>query len=268
MALLTCDFFSDALEVGTAMTVVLPQATESQIGVTAADTHDAFPLLYLLHGLSDDQTAWQRYTSIERYAAVAGLAVVMPAAGRSFYADEAVGHRYWTFLSEELPEIVGSFFGVSQRREDTFVAGLSMGGYGAVKLALSHPERFAAAASLSGALDVAVLAAQPERRDFFDRVFGGLPGPRDDLFALLSDTTTGSLPPLHISCGTEDPLVDLSRRFATAASAAGVSVTTSFPTGTHEWGLWDVVIRDVIDWLPLSGRSGGRESGTSLPSKT
>ena len=179
VALLTCDFFSEALEVGTSMTVLLPQATEAQVGVASAETkQDAFPVLYLLHGLSDDHTAWLRYTSIERYASAAGLAVVMPAVGRSFYADEASGHRYWTYLSEELPELVESFFRVSQRREDTYVAGLSMGGYGAVKLALTHPERFAAAASLSGALDVVSLAAQPERRDFFDRVFGREARPR------------------------------------------------------------------------------------------
>jgi S-formylglutathione hydrolase FrmB len=238
--------------------------------VTSADPkQDSFPVLYLLHGLSDDHTAWQRFTSIERYASAAGLAVVMPAVGRSFYADEANGHRYWTYLSEELPELVESFFRVSRRRQDTYVAGLSMGGYGAVKLALSHPERFAAAASLSGALDVVALAAQPERRDFFGRVFvGGAPGPGDDLFALLAKVPSGSLPPMHISCGAEDPLADLSRRFVSAASAAGVSVTTDFPAGTHEWGLWDDIIQDVIDWLPLPGRSGGRESRTSLPSKT
>ena len=84
---------------------------------------------------------------------------------RSFYTDEAYGGRYWTFVSEELPELVGRFFRVSERREDTFVAGLSMGGYGALKLALRQPERFAAAASLSGALDVAALARSPRAED-------------------------------------------------------------------------------------------------------
>jgi S-formylglutathione hydrolase FrmB len=267
MALLTCDFFSEALEVGTSMTVLLPQATEGQVGVASVETEqDAFPVLYLLHGLSDDHTSWLRYSSIERYAAAAGLAVVMPAVGRSFYADEVGGHPYWTFLSEELPEIVESFFRVSQRRQDTFVAGLSMGGYGAVKLALTRPERFAAAASLSGALDVVSLSAEPERLDYFDRVFGGTPGPGDDLFALLAKATADALPPLHLSCGAEDPLADHSRRFATAVSAAGVSVTTDYRTGTHEWALWDAVIQDVLDWLPLPGRAGGRESRTSLPS--
>jgi S-formylglutathione hydrolase FrmB len=251
MALVTCDFFSDALEVGTSVTLVLPQATESQIGVDASAAGGGeMPVLYLLHGLSDDHTAWTRYTSIERYAAAAGLAVVMPAVGRSFYTDERHGHPYWTYLSEELPEVMTSFFRLSDRREDTFVAGLSMGGYGALKLALTHPDRFAAAASLSGALDVRALAQLPERRDLFDRVFGGEPGPDADLFALLEGTDPGALPPLHVSCGTEDPLLASGRRFAEAADTHGVRVTTDFRRGEHEWGLWDAVVRDVIGWLP------------------
>jgi S-formylglutathione hydrolase FrmB len=94
----------------------------------------------------------------------------------------------------------------------------------------------------------------PERRELFDRVFGGTPGPGDDLFALLATADGPSLPPLHISCGTEDRLVAMSRRFAEEAQAAGAEVTTDFRPGEHEWGLWDAVIRDVIDWLPLRGR--------------
>ncbi len=130
MAFLTCDFFSDALEVGTSISVVLPQSTQAQVGVEAGAPAGPPPVLYLLHGLSDDHTAWSRYTAIGRYAEAAGLAVVMPAVGRSFYADEAHGHAYWTFVSEELPSIVRSFFRVSDEAADTFVAGLSMGGYG------------------------------------------------------------------------------------------------------------------------------------------
>ena len=145
------------------MTVVLPQATSSQIGLTGETTGGDAPVLYLLHGLSDDDTIWLRRTSIERYAAPLGLAVVMPQVARSFYTDEAHGNRYWTFLSEELPQLARSFFHLSDRREDTFVAGLSMGGYGALKWALHRPGRFAAAASLSGALDL-VAVSQDEWR--------------------------------------------------------------------------------------------------------
>src|SRR5690348_3177908 len=151
MALVRCDYFSDVLGFGTSMTLILPENT----------TGGPFPTLYLLHGLSDDDTAWLRRTSIERYVDELGLAVVMPAVHRSFYTDEYYGRPYWTFVTEELPRIAGRFFRLSDRREDTFVAGLSMGGYGAFKWALRHPERFAAAASLSGALDVASRLYQP-----------------------------------------------------------------------------------------------------------
>src|SRR5262245_52048408 len=123
MALLTCHVYSEALEVKTTISIVLPRTTKGEA-----------PVLYLLHGRTDDHTSWQRYTSIERYAEAAGLAVVMPSAHNSFYADEVRGHPYWTYVSEELPSIVQSLFRVSDRPEDTFVAGLSMGGYGALKL--------------------------------------------------------------------------------------------------------------------------------------
>ncbi|HLT60610.1 MAG TPA: alpha/beta hydrolase family protein, partial [Microlunatus sp.] len=201
MALITCDFFSDVLEVGTSMTVVLPQPTEEQIGVAPAARRTDFPVLYLLHGLSDDHTAWTRYTSIERYAAAAGLAVIMPAVHRSFYADEAHGHRYWTFVSEELPRVVRSFFRVTADPAETYVAGLSMGGYGALKLGLTHPDRFGAVASLSGAVDIRQLATRPERSEVFRRVFDNRISDSDDIFALLEAADPTVVPPLYLSCG-------------------------------------------------------------------
>jgi putative tributyrin esterase len=252
MAVLTCDFFSESLMVGTSITVVLPQETEEQIGLLDQTLPGPPPVLYLLHGLSDDHTAWRRYTSIERYAAARGLAVVMPAAGRSFYADEAHGHRYWSYVSEELPQVVKRFFNVSDQPADTFVAGLSMGGYGALKLVLTHPERYAAAACLSGALDLVAFAKNPDRDEVMGRVFDGRVQPSDDLFALLA--AAQDVPPLHISCGTEDWLVASCERFAAEAAAAGVDVTADFRPGGHEWSLWDAVIQDVIAWLPV--RSG------------
>jgi putative tributyrin esterase len=252
MALLRCDFFSDVLEVGTSMTVLLPQASEEQIGVSGPPRRAGdFPVLYLLHGLSDDSSAWLRFTSIERYAAELGLAVVMPQVGRSFYADEVHGGRYWTFLSEELPAVVGTFFNVSERREDTFVAGLSMGGYGAVKWALHQPERFAAAASLSGGLDLAHLSTVPWRADLFRRVFDGRIGPDDDLFTLLAGADVEALPSFYVGCGTGDHLYASSLRFVDEATAAGLDVHVDFRPGEHEWGLWDASIRDVLAWLPL-----------------
>jgi S-formylglutathione hydrolase FrmB len=257
MALIRCEFFSDVLELNLTMTVILPQATSWQIGVRSAAHPDGHPTLYLLHGLSDDDSIWLRMTSIERYVAPLGLAVVMPQVHRSFYTDERHGHRYWTFLSEELPEIAGAFFRLSPRREDTFVAGLSMGGYGAFKWALRQPHRFAAAAGLSGALDVVALRRTRARRavdpDLFDRVFGDrLEGTDDDLLALLERADPAALPRLYLACGTEDELYPHNVTFRDACRARDIPVTVDFGPGGHTWDYWDARIAEVLAWLPLA----------------
>ncbi|MEE9404329.1 MAG: alpha/beta hydrolase-fold protein, partial [Algisphaera sp.] len=129
MALVRCDFFSDVLQLSTSMTVILPQDTgAAQVGIASASggvPQAGYPTLWLLHGLSDDHTIWMRRTSIERYVADTGLAVVMPQVDRSYYADMVQGKKYWTFISEELPKVARQFFRLSERREDNFVAGLS-----------------------------------------------------------------------------------------------------------------------------------------------
>lgn len=212
-------------------------------------------MLYLLHGLSDDDTAWTRYTAIERYADDLGLAVVMPQVHRSFYADERHEARFWTFLSTELPEVVHSFFRVSTRREDTFVAGLSMGGYGAFKWALRHPERFAAAASLSGALDLAARQRDRGHEPLMRRVFGDRPvaGGDDDLLHLVGHADPAALPRLYLCCGTDDRLYPDNLRFREACATRGVPLTVDFGPGDHVWSYWDTKIQDVLAWLPVAG---------------
>ncbi|MEH1015440.1 alpha/beta hydrolase family protein [Micromonospora sp. CPCC 206060] len=259
MALIHCDFFAESLGLSTSMTVLLPQQTSSQIGLAGTSPAGDPPVLYLLHGLSDDHTIWLRRTSIERYVAPLGLAVVMPQVGRSFYTDEEHGNRYWTFLSEELPQLCRSFFRLSDRPSDTFVAGLSMGGYGAVKWALRHPDRFAAAASLSGVLDVAGRGPDSDRpldARVWHTVFGDRPvgGSDDDVLHLLDTADPARIPPLYLACGTEDFLYDDNVRFSTAARERGLPVTVGFGPGDHDWAYWDRTVRDVLAWLPLSTR--------------
>jgi putative tributyrin esterase len=244
------------------MTVILPQQTSGQIGMRGTAFEADPPVLYLLHGLSDDDTVWLRRTSIERYVAALGLAVVMPQVHRSFYTDEARGLRYWTFLTEELPQLVGRFFRISGETEDTFVAGLSMGGYGAFKWALRHPDRFAAAASLSGALNIAREEhgeGWPQDPAFADRVFGNrsVAGSDDDLLWLVSQTEpSASLPDLYLCCGTEDELYKDNARFRDVCAARGLAMTVDFGPGEHEWGYWDAKIQDVLAWLPIPHRTG------------
>jgi putative tributyrin esterase len=256
MALVRCDFFSEVLGIGTSMTVLLPQQTSAQVGLPGRSGGDDPPVLYLLHGLTDDDTAWTRHTSIERYVAPLGLAVVMPQGARSFYTDEEHGNRYWTFLSEELPEVCRGFFRLSVRRSDTYVAGLSMGGYGAVKWALRDRNRFAAAASLSGALDMAHRIrddAHPLDPRVRHTVFGDRPveGSPNDLLALLDKPADGPMPALFVCCGTEDHLYEDNQRFVDAARSRNVPLTVDFGPGDHDWAYWDTKIRDVLAWLPL-----------------
>ncbi len=258
MAHLRCDFYSDALGLSTSMTVILPQQTSTQIGMAGRAGDGAPPVLYLLHGLSDDDTTWVRRTSIERYAAPLGLAVVMPQVHRSFYNDQAYGGRYWEFLTDELPALVTGFFRVSDRREDTFAAGLSMGGYGALRWALNRPDRFAAAASLSGAVNINGLRTGRDRPDdprMFERIFGAEPVPADaDLFDLIRSVDPERCPALYVGCGTEDALEPDNRAFVDACRDAGHHPKTSFVPGEHEWGLWDTEIQQVLDWLPLTAQ--------------
>jgi len=234
---LRCDLFSESLALSTSMTVLLPQRTTAQIGMGGRVREHGTPVLYLLHGLSDDDTVWLRRTSIERYVAELGIAVVMPQVHRSFYSDMAhEGGRYWTFVAEELPQLVADSFRVSTRRENTFVAGLSMGGYGAFKLALRCPDRFAAAGSLSGVLDVASLARRAERGPLAHNVWGerGVEGSDDDLLALLGRADPATLPALWSTCGTEDELIGHQRTFVAAAEDRGVEVTADEHPGAHE----------------------------------
>lgn len=138
-----------------------------------------------------------------------------------------------------------------------------MGGFGAMKWALHHPERFAAAASLSGALDLVGLQRVDRLRDdVLSVVFDGrdLSGSDDDLVGVLEgldDDARAALPALYVGCGTDDELIVGSTPFLEAAGRRGIEVTTDLRPGGHEWSLWDTVIQDVLAWLPLRAVGSG-----------
>lgn len=250
MAFLQTQFFSKALGLSCSANVILPQA-----GRRAQDRE--VPVVYLLHGLSDDHTIWMRRTSIERYAEALApeFAIIMPAVDRSFYTDMKHGNNYWTYVSRELPEILGSMLPLSQKREDTFAAGLSMGGYGALKLALNHPERFLACASFSGACDMGRSFDSSGRDDAFMRltqdVFGSgqdFQRSENDLFWRAEQVSKGpGKPEIYLACGTGDFLYEANVAFHSHLQKLGLPVIwEATPGRAHTWDYWDEQIQVAL----------------------
>ncbi len=253
MAFLQVQFFSNALNVASTVNVILPE-TEQGIGIRASKDMKLPKVLYLLHGYSDDHSIWMRRTSVERYAAARNLAVIMPAVNHSFYCNEAHGERYWDYVSEELPAVMHRFLKFSEKPEDTYVAGLSMGGYGAMRLALTYPERYAAAASFSGAVDVLASVERHDTEGVAERIIGNGPGPRGtelDLFYLMKKNAKAPhKPALYVSCGTADFLYDQHQAFVPALTRSGWQVTRhDEKDAIHEWGFWDQEIRKFIEFI-------------------
>ena len=245
MALLHVNYFSEALNVQTSVDVILPEMKQG-IGVDASAAEELPKVLYLLHGYSDDHTIWQRRTSVERYAASRNLAIIMPGVNHSFYYNEVYGEKYWDFVSDELPKVMHRFFRLSDRPEDTFVAGLSMGGYGAMKLALNFPERFGAAASFSGAVDI----TSRSKLANWKRITGGksIKGTDCDLIHLVKEKADCEKKPrLYVSCGTADFLYGHHQKFVPLLKKHGWNVTHyEEPDATHAWSFWDQEIRKFI----------------------
>ena len=248
MALLRLDHVPETVKVNLPLYIILPDPSEMG-GISVAKRK----VLYLLHGLSDDGSAWQRYTAIETLASAYGLVVVMPSAGRSFYMDQPNGQRYFTYLTEELPGYLADVFGLTPRREDTFIAGNSMGGYGAFKAALLHPELYAAAASFSGVLSLEFLKANPNdpRRDEFVLLFGdldSLAGSEHDpaLWLQRGAKNSSTLPHLFIAVSRQEDLYPLSGYFYAACQSLGVRSEYHEEDGHHDWFFWDRQIRQFL----------------------
>ncbi|MCR5295829.1 MAG: esterase family protein [Clostridiales bacterium] len=253
MAFLQIQFFSAALNVASTVNVIMPEANQG-IGIEASKDGRPPKVLYLLHGYSDDHSIWMRRTSVERYAAKHNLAVIMPAVNHSFYCNEVYGENYWDYVSDELPRTMQRFLRLSDRPEDTYVAGLSMGGYGAMRLALTYPDHYAGAASFSGAVDLAGVLYQGSLGNAAHRVFGDLEeikGTEYDTFHLMEKNANAPRKPwLYVSCGTKDFLFDQHKAFVSALRKNGWEVLGhEEPDVTHEWSFWDTQIQAFIELI-------------------
>lgn len=262
MARIQLDLHSDVLGKAMSATVILPQKNNTLIGMKTEGS-PVCDTLWLLHGLSDDHTIWSRRTSIERYASERGIAVVMPGADRSWYTDMKYGGAYFTYLTEELPAVCRSLFRcMSADREHNLIAGLSMGGYGAMKAALTYPDRYRAAASLSGALDLNryIGGKDPGDNPEWYAILGNFAdfenGP-NDLFAVARRAAFGIHPDLFLWCGTEDGLLGDNRRFVAHLKTLGIFCEYRESEGDHSWQYWDKHIQSALSFFfdpPAEGR--------------
>lgn len=256
MANLEFQFHSKALKKVTTVNVILPEVHKKAEGIGNPGT--PYKTLYLLHGLSGDHTNWMRKTSIERYANDYGIAVVMPNVGRSWYTDTVYGEKYLTFVAEELPAVCRSYFkGMSDKREDNYVAGLSMGGYGAMKIALTYPDNYCGCASLSGALDI---TRKNRPRDLVEwralfgyelKDFDELTGTEHDVYALVRKNHAAGIPfpKLFLWCGTEDDLIHNNHWMRDLLEELKIEHAYSESEGDHSWKWWDLHIQDALEFL-------------------
>lgn len=254
MAVAKIRFFSKALGMCVTCDVILPQRKDP------ADQRP-FPVLWLLHGMRGSHSSWLRQTNVERYLAPYGVAAVMPSAQNSFYTDMAHGGKFYTFIAEELPETMGKFFNFSRKREDNYIAGLSMGGCGSLMIGLSKPENYAAIGCFSAGDSTQIVGPMGEKLPHIKALtFGDAP---------VSETYKDTLgnarkildrqlpqPRIYHSCGTEDSLLiwaHATRDFFLSLPDNAFQYQYFEGPGAHNWDFWDQEIQKFIQFLHLPG---------------
>lgn len=241
MSLIGMQLFSKELNMYAAVNVILPK------------TEPGMPVLYLLHGLADDADSWIRKTNIERYATEAGVAVVMPDGELSCYENMAHGERYWAYIAEELPRMMRRAFPISGARARNFIAGCSMGGFGAMKIGLAHPEQYAAVGCFSSA-HMEFRGKSPRVQHVLNCVYGGDIGACDARTeAALVSAMEGAVPlRLYHACGEGDFIranAEKTRDFIQGRPRGALDYRFELLEGRHDWALWDKCAERFLRWL-------------------
>lgn len=249
MSLIQMRFFSEELNMFTGANVILPLPRDAKKAVSD------LPVLYLLHGMGDNHTAWLRKTAVERYALDKGVAVVMPDGELSCWEDMAHGGKYRSYVCRELPQFIRANFPISGKREKNFIAGCSMGGFGALKLALSNPEKYSAA----GCFSAAHFEYRPDsarHQAMLARTYGDAIDAFDKQIAADALKVNSGNLPLHIwhSCGDMDVLKEnalKSKDFFENLPSGSIDYQFEMLPGKHDWALWDVSLSRFMDTLNL-----------------
>ena len=262
MALIQFTYVSNVLLRSVPVQVILPVDKLSPEG-------EYLPLkkyktLYLLNGLWGSHVDWVSGTRIQRWAEERDLAVVMPAGENSFYVDRPGFHMdYGKWIGQELVQITRRMFPLSDKREDTFIGGLSMGGFGAMRNGLRYADTFGQIVSLSPALHFFEGEAEPfasflckDPQSEWEKVKNSDVNPR-----WLVENFTGEKPGIYLACGREDDLFPFSQLFHEVLTKAGFEHHYVEDEGNHDWDYWDRHIKLALQWLPLDERTGGLNSG-------
>jgi S-formylglutathione hydrolase FrmB len=203
---------------------------------------DKFPVLYLLHGYGNDYQAWLRYTSIQRYAEEHRIAVVTFSCHNKAYQNASYGENFYDFLNKELPEFVENYFPISSNASQRYIAGLSMGGYGALLHGLQNPERYSAIGAFSPGIPDPGASLDPHRVM------------REDLFQLTEDALKNNavLPDLFLCIGDRDFLYE---RVSKYHQTFGYRWNRSryryddLPGYDHEFAIWDMEVLAFLEWI-------------------
>ncbi len=230
-----------------------------------------YPVLYLLHGLTGNWEDWSRKTNLAAYAAAYSLIIVMPDGENSWYTNSAVrpDYRYEDFIVREMVSYVDTNYRSIADRHARAIAGLSMGGYGAMKLGLKFPQVYSALGSFSGALGLAQPGLKPPAgmaAKSLSEAFGS-----DDEARKLNDPFTIATklaavrPAIYFDCGNGDRLLDSNRKFADLLLAQKVAYEYREPPGEHNWEYWDRQIQEFLRWLAREWRLGPSWGGPRPP---
>lgn len=245
MAHIFCNFFSYSLGYPVDIELVIPSLSPCDMGNPEGLTHQIpakFPILYLLHGHGNDYLCWSRFTSMERYVEERRIAVVTCSVGNKRYMNTEYGENYYDFIAKELPEFVLANFPISDKPEDTYLAGLSMGGYGTLAHGLGHPWSYRAIGCFSPAIELDENATKKHN----------VP-PTMNLYQTLNQNLEQniSLPDLFLCIGKNDFLYDMVEKFHAYLTEKNIPHRyDSVEDYEHEWAFWDLELPLFLDWLP------------------
>ena len=271
MATMKIEFFSQSLMRTVTVNAIVP--VDKMIIGEKATKKKLYKTLYLLHGIFGNYTDWLHGTRIERWANERDLVVIMPSGDNTFYVDNELSREYYSkFIGEELVEFTRRLLPLSSKKEDTFIGGLSMGGYGALVNGLKYYATFGYICGLSSALKIEDFVNSKYQsnemiindRGYLESVFGDLDqlkGSDKDYEYLATLIDQKDKPKIYLCCGEDDDLLKNNVDYHDFLREHHYDVTFEVGPGNHEWDFWDRYIKNILDWLPLDDKLQGINSG-------